>query len=106
MSQPPVVDDPTESRIAGALRRLRAAGLMTIRVHERRRPRMVALVVFPVSERVAGRGSAALVFDVDHWAAGPNLRGAYFDYLGDRWTPPERLVRSVLAILTETSRAP
>lgn len=106
MSQPPVVDDPAAPRVASTVRRLRAAGLMAIRVHERRRPRMVALVVFPVSERTAGRGSAALVFDVDHWAAGPNQRGAYFDYLGDRWTPPDRLVRSVLAILTEASRAP
>lgn len=106
MSQPPVVNDPAALRVASAVRRLRAAGLMAIRVHERRRPRMVALVVFPVSERAAGRGSAALVFDADHWAAGPNLRGAYFDYLGDRWTPPERLVRSVQAILAEASRAP
>lgn len=95
----PIVDDPVAHPVTDVVELLREAGIMTIRLHERHRPRMVALVVFQVGGRTAN-GSAALVFDNDHWAAGPNLPGAYFDYLGDRWTPPGQLVRSVLAILS------
>lgn len=101
MSQPTTVVDPVASSVANVVERLREAGIIAIRLHERRRPEMVALIVF-----LLGGSSAVLVFDADHWAAGPNLPEAYFDYLGDRWTPPEQLVKSVLAILTTRARRP
>lgn len=89
----------TVSSVAHVVDKLHEAGVMTIRLHEPRRPDMVLLVVFPVGDASRPHTSAALVFDADHWAAGPNLPGAYFDYLGDRWTPTGRLVESVLTIL-------
>jgi hypothetical protein len=94
------VDNPADSAVASTVERLREAGIMSIRLHEERRPEMVALVVFLLDRQPVGGGSAVLIFDVDHWAAGPNLPEAYFDYLGDRWTRPNQLVKSVLAILT------
>jgi hypothetical protein len=98
VSHQSVMDDQVARPVTDTVERLREAGVMAIRLHEPRRPEMVVLVVFQVGGQTAGKGSAALVFDVDHWAAGPNVPAAYFDYLGDRWTPPERLVKSVLAI--------
>jgi hypothetical protein len=100
VSHPTTVVDPVASSVATVVERLREAGIVVIRLHERRRPEMVALIVLQLDG-----GSAVLVFDADHWAAGPNLPEAYFDYLGDRWTPPDQLVKSVLAILT-TARRP
>lgn len=99
MSHQSVMDDLVAPPVADVVERLREAGVMTIRVHEPRRPEMIVLVAFQIGGQTAGKGSAALVFNVDHWAAGPNVPAAYFDYLGDRWTRPEQLVKSVLAIL-------
>lgn len=104
VSYPPIVDDPATVSATTVVRRLRAAGVMTIRLRERRRPEMLALVVFRVGEERNGDRSAVLVFDTDHWAGGPNVPGAYFDYLGDRWTPTEDVVRSVAAMLGTHAR--
>lgn len=103
VSYPPIVDDPATASTTAVVRRLRAAGVMAIRVRERRRPAMLVLVVFRPAGR-DGEHSAVLVFDTDHWAGGPNVPGAYFDYLGDRWTPPEDVVRSVVAMLGARAR--
>jgi hypothetical protein len=100
----PVVDDPVISSVATTIEHLREAGVMTIRLHERWRPEMVALFVFALGGPTVGERSGVLVFDVDHWAAGPNVPGAYFDYLGDRWTPTDQLVTSVLDMLSGTRR--
>lgn len=99
MAHPPVVDDPVTSSVANVVDKLHEADVMAIRLHESRRPEMVLLVVFPVGDAARPDASAVLVFDADHWAAGPNVPGAYFDYLGDRWTPTGHLVESVLTIL-------
>lgn len=97
MRYPPIVDDPAAEAVTTVVDLLRETGVMTVRLYERSRPGMAVLVVFLVGG--PHDRSAVLVFDVDHWAAGPNVPGAYFDYLGDRWTPPDHLVRSVLSIL-------
>lgn len=104
MAYSPIVDDPVSPAVATVLDRLRESSVMTIRLHERRRPEMAVLIVFLVDGQ--HDRSAVLVFDTDHWAAGPNIPGAYFDYLGDRWTPPEQLVRSVLSILATAGSTP
>ena len=101
MSYPTIVDGPVTVPVTTVVQRLHAAGVMAIRVRERRRPEMLVLVVFRIRGQQGGEPSAVLVFDADHWAGGPNVPGAYFDYLGDRWTPPEDLVKSVTAMFGE-----